>query len=148
MKVRRVLETCLYCRDLAAAKKFYGDVLGCRLSAEVADRHIFFKLDEAMLLIFNPDATMSPGSEVPPHGAYGEGHVAFAVSEREFSRWQAHLKRKNVPIEAQVTWPGGGRSLYFRDPCHNSIELTTPRTWGFADRPAPPTRSKRSADEP
>lgn len=144
MRVRKVLETCLYCRDLAAAKKFYREVLGCRLSAEVPDRHVFFKLDEAMLLIFNPDATMEHGAPVPPHGAYGEGHVAFAISEQEFSRWQSHLEEKNVSIEAQIDWPGGGRSLYFRDPGNNSIELATPRTWGFADSilPASPKNAR------
>jgi catechol 2,3-dioxygenase-like lactoylglutathione lyase family enzyme len=36
-----------------------------------------------------------------------------------------------VDIEAEVVWPTGGRSLYFRDPAGNSIELITRGSWGF-----------------
>ncbi len=36
-----------------------------------------------------------------------------------------------VPIEHEQEWPGGGRSLYFRDPDGNSLELITRGTWGF-----------------
>ena len=29
------------------------------------------------------------------------------------------------------TWPGGGRSIYFRDPAGNCVELVTPGVWGL-----------------
>jgi predicted enzyme related to lactoylglutathione lyase len=38
-----------------------------------------------------------------------------------------------VAIEKIVDWPGGGRSLYFRDPAGNSLELATPRIWGIGE---------------
>ncbi|MEE9589465.1 MAG: glyoxalase/bleomycin resistance/extradiol dioxygenase family protein, partial [Hyphomicrobiaceae bacterium] len=28
-------------------------------------------------------------------------------------------------------WPGGGRSIYFRDPSGNCLEIAEPRIWGF-----------------
>ena len=34
-------------------------------------------------------------------------------------------------IEKEVEWPKGGRSLYFRDPAGNSVELVTPGVWGL-----------------
>jgi len=34
-------------------------------------------------------------------------------------------------IEADFTWPGGGRSIYFRDPAGNAIEFAEPRIWGL-----------------
>ena len=40
-------------------------------------------------------------------------------------RWRTLLQEAGVPIEAEVRWPGGGRSLYVRDPAGNSIELAT-----------------------
>jgi catechol 2,3-dioxygenase-like lactoylglutathione lyase family enzyme len=49
----------------------------------------------------------------------------------EIPVWQEHLQRQGVTIEAQVTWPRGGHSIYFRDPAGNSVELTTPSTWGL-----------------
>ncbi len=69
MATPRILETVLYARDLAAAEDFYGRVLGLKLQVKNEGRHIFFKLEKEMLLIFNPDATRKPGSgplAVPP----------------------------------------------------------------------------------
>ena len=39
------------------------------------------------------------------------------------------LAEQRVAIEREVDWPGGGFSLYFRDPAGNSLELATPRLW-------------------
>ena len=35
-----------------------------------------------------------------------------------------------IPIESEVVWPRG-RSLYFRDPEGNSVELAIPALWGL-----------------
>ena len=129
MQVERVLETCLYVNDLGAAEQFYGRVLGLELRSRVAGRHVFFRCGEAMLLLFNPEATARASGEVPAHGAHGPGHVAFAVTEARMVAWRAHLAENGVAIEAEITWPGGGRSIYFRDPSGNSLELATPQTW-------------------
>ena len=55
-----VLETVLYARDLAAAEDFYGRVLGLKLYVLVDNRHIFFKLERQMLLIFSPTGRILP----------------------------------------------------------------------------------------
>jgi catechol 2,3-dioxygenase-like lactoylglutathione lyase family enzyme len=39
----------------------------------------------------------------------------------------------HITIEAEVTWPNGGRSLYFRDPAGNSLEIASPSIWGLSD---------------
>jgi hypothetical protein len=39
-----------------------------------------------------------------------------------------------------VRWPRGGRSLYVRDPGGNSIELASPRIWGFSEDGEPGAR--------
>jgi catechol 2,3-dioxygenase-like lactoylglutathione lyase family enzyme len=132
-----VLETSLYAADLAAARRFYAEVLGLPLIAAEAGRHVFFRCGEGVLLVFDPEATASPGrtgpAEVPAHGACGPGHVAFAVREADLPAWRERLEACGVPIEAEVAWPRGGRSLYFRDPAGNSLELTSPRVWGLAE---------------
>lgn len=129
-----ILETVLYATDLAAAEAFYGRVLGLPLHAKAEGRHVFFKLERQMLLIFNPDATQKPGTgpvPVPPHGAFGEGHVCFAATAAEIDAWRARLAERGIAIEADFAWPGGGRSLYVRDPAGNSVEFAEPRIWGF-----------------
>jgi catechol 2,3-dioxygenase-like lactoylglutathione lyase family enzyme len=132
MKANRILESCLYVDDLAAAQRFYTEVLGLEVQSRVPGRHIFFRCGSGMLLLFNPDATVRPGQDVPTHGAHGPGHVAFALQPDEIEAWRAHLRHHTVEIEAEVSWPSGGHSLYFRDPAGNSVELATPQIWGLA----------------
>ena len=136
MTVGDPIEVCLYASDLDAAKRFYSDVLGLDVLSHELGRHVFFRCGRAVFLVFNPDATMRPGvggkgPAIPPHGATGAGHVAFSVTEAEIPAWRQRLKAKQVAVEAEVSWPGGGSSIYFRDPAGNSVELTTPETWGL-----------------
>lgn len=132
-----ILETVLYVDDLAAAEVFYRDVLGLTLSSRQEGRHVFFRLGQQMFLLFDPAATavpLPPGARlpVPPHGARGPGHVCFAATAEELDRWRERLIRSGVAIEAEFEWPRGGRSIYFRDPAGNSIELAEPRIWGIS----------------
>lgn len=131
MQTQRILETCLYVDDLDAATRFYGDVLGFVKFASVEGRHAFFRCQDSVFLLFNPAQTEKASGNVPPHGARGAGHVAFAMAPDEIGAWRDHLEAHQVTIEAEVAWPSGGHSLYFRDPAGNSVELTTPQTWGF-----------------
>jgi catechol 2,3-dioxygenase-like lactoylglutathione lyase family enzyme len=126
-----VLETCLYVDDLPAAERFYGDVLGLALVSRQPGRHLFFRCGGAMVLLFRAEASEGASSEVPPHGARGPGHVAFAMPEREIDEWTRHLESCGVTIELRMSWPRGGTSIYFRDPAGNSLELATPRIWGI-----------------
>jgi catechol 2,3-dioxygenase-like lactoylglutathione lyase family enzyme len=132
-----VLETCLYADDLPAAERFYGEVLGLAAFAREEGRHVFFRCGAGVLLVFDPSRTSTAAGQVggvpiPPHGATGAGHVAFAVPEAELPAWRARLAAHGVAIEAEVAWPRGGRSLYVRDPAGNSVELAPAGIWGFA----------------
>jgi catechol 2,3-dioxygenase-like lactoylglutathione lyase family enzyme len=126
-----VLETALYADDLEAAEAFYGSVLELELESRATGRHVFFRCGDAMLLIFDPASTITTSGGIPAHGATGPGHVAFAVAEHDLAGWEQQLERRGVAIEARVDWPGGGRSIYFRDPAGNSLELATPGIWGI-----------------
>lgn len=129
MRVKKVLEISLYVRDLDAARKFYSEILGLREFSSEKGRHVFFRCGEAMFLLFNPHKTRESGQNVPSHGAEGAGHVAFSITEKEYPDWMNHLLGKGVAIEKEIEWPGGGKSIYFRDPSGNSVELATPQTW-------------------
>ena len=126
----RVLETCVYVDDLEAATHFYGIVLGLPQISYVADRHVFFRADTGVLLVFNPQATLEE-TVLPPHGASGPGHVAFAVAEADLGTWKHRLAAAQIPIVAEHTWPHGGSSLYVLDPAGNVVELAPPRIWGL-----------------
>ena len=133
MQVKGVLETCLYVNDLEAAEEFYSRVFGLKSFSKVEGRHLFFRCGQGVFLLFNPARTAKPEGAipVPTHGAHGPGHVAFAISGEELPQWREQLRRYSVELEAEITWPSGGQSLYCRDPAGNSIELATPQTWGL-----------------
>lgn len=128
----RILETVLYVDDLEAAERFYADVLGLELDSRKAGLFAFFRVGRTMLLLFEPEAARR-GRQVPAHGAKGAGHACLAVPEAELEAWKARLRGAGVVIEHEQAWPRGGRSFYFRDPAGNSLELATPRIWGFAE---------------
>ena len=133
MTVPRILETALYADDLAAARHFYEHVLGLECYAIEEGRHVFFRCGDQMLLIFNPHATAQPRGTlpVPPHGAHGPGHICFRALPSEFDGWRQRLESSAISIEAEFEWPGGGRSLYIRDPAGNSVEFAEPRIWNL-----------------
>ena len=128
-----ILEAALYAEDLDAAERFYGSVLGLEKITRVDDRHVFFRVGETVLLIFNPDRTVTgssnPDLPVPPHGARGPGHLCFRASAAQISAWAEMLAAEGFGIEADFHWPNGARSIYFRDPADNSLEIAEPRLW-------------------
>jgi catechol 2,3-dioxygenase-like lactoylglutathione lyase family enzyme len=134
LRVERILETCLCVHDLAVARKFYTEVLGLTVYAEQTDRHLFFRVGNQMLLLFDAKESSKPLGTIPAHGTHGAGHVCFAVREEQLSLWQSQLESQGVTIESIHVWPQGGRSVYFRDPSGNSLEFSTPRIWGIESR--------------
>ncbi len=131
MQIKAVLESCLYGRNLDAMAQFYSNILKLQLFSKEPGRHIFYRCGKGMYLIFNPDITNQQDAELPAHGNAGNGHLAFAVAPADISTWQTHLEKNQVEIELMKTWPGGGISLYFRDPAGNSIEITSADIWGI-----------------
>ena len=131
MTIQGVLETCLYVDDLQEAEQFYTEVLGLQLFSSADNRHLFFRCGRAVFLLFDPGKTGQEGGSLPPHGTRGPGHVAFSVDATEIDRWCQRLVDHGVELESVVTWPGGERSLYFRDPAGNSLELVSPTIWGL-----------------
>jgi catechol 2,3-dioxygenase-like lactoylglutathione lyase family enzyme len=129
--IRGIVETAIYAEDLEQAEPFYREVLGLSFLAKEPGRHLFFQVGQRdVLLVFRAQATLT-GDHLPAHGASGPGHFALGIEVEDLGAWRDHLGRHGVPIEHEQTWPHGGRSLYFRDPAGNSVELVTPGVWGL-----------------
>jgi catechol 2,3-dioxygenase-like lactoylglutathione lyase family enzyme len=133
MRLGQLSEAAIYASDLDAAKRFYHDVLGLEIISSMENRGIAFHCGETILLVFDPERTRLPDAGVPPHGASGEGHIAFVVDGSELDPWRVRLTGFGVAIEAEVAWPSGGRSLYFRDPARNVVEFAPPTLWRAKD---------------
>jgi catechol 2,3-dioxygenase-like lactoylglutathione lyase family enzyme len=129
-EIRAIVETAIYVDDLEAAEAFYRDVLGLEVIGREAGRHVFFRVGDGVLLAFEPEVTLK-GDMLPPHGAVGPGHFALGVRADGLDDWCGRLEAHGVAVEKEVEWPRGGRSLYFRDPAGNSVELVTPGLWGL-----------------
>ena len=128
-----VLEACLYVDDLATAERFYRDVLGLTFISRIEGRHLFFRCGGQMVFLFDPEATRVVNDAapfpVPPHGAHGPGHLCLHTDDAGVARWRARLDAEGVQVESDFRWPNGARSIYFRDPAGNSLEIADRRLW-------------------
>ena len=135
----KILETVIYSDDLDAVRKFYEDLLELPLLSAEPGRHLFFRLGNSMLLVFDPkntrNATVKVGDQtIPRHGADGACHLALEVAQNQIQTLKSRLIANGVEIESEIDWPGGGHSVSFRDPAGNSIEFATRELW-FKDSP-------------
>jgi catechol 2,3-dioxygenase-like lactoylglutathione lyase family enzyme len=131
-RVRRVLETVIYCDDLANSAAFYQTLLNVEPML-TGDRLVALDAGEGTVLLLFQRGNSGPldteGGLVPGHDGGGPVHLAFAIDATAMSEWEARLVELGIPIESRVRWERGGRSLYFRDPENRSVELATPGIW-------------------
>lgn len=129
----KVLETSLYVGDMARARAFYEGVMGLEPMMQDSRLTAYPVGAGSVLLLFLQGSTgepaATPGGVIPPHEGSGRLHYAFAISVDALQYWRDELSRHGVDIESEVSWPRGGRSLYFRDPDGNLVELATPGLW-------------------
>jgi catechol 2,3-dioxygenase-like lactoylglutathione lyase family enzyme len=129
-RVTRVYETVVYASDVAGTAAFYEEVVGLRGIEPPDELSAAFRApDGGLVLIFDPERSSAAGRFVPPHGARGAGHLAFSVEDGALDDAKAALAESGVEIEREIGWPRGGRSLYFRDPAGNSVELVEGEIW-------------------
>ena len=135
-RLDRIVETALYCDDLARSRAFYVDIFGAEPLLDSGRLLALSVGGSSVLLLFQRGATLeplpTPGGVVPAHGGSGVQHIAFAVANRdELERWAERLEQSGIEIESRVRWSRGGESLYIRDPDQHSIELITPGLWAI-----------------
>jgi catechol 2,3-dioxygenase-like lactoylglutathione lyase family enzyme len=130
MEFSKIMETCIYFPDLNKMKGFYQEKLGLELLSEKENRHLFFRVGESMLLIFNPEVTMNERDVI--HGAVSPPsmiHFAFQINKDDFQLAKQNILNKDIQAEKEITWPNGGQSIYFRDPADNLVEIITDDAW-------------------
>jgi catechol 2,3-dioxygenase-like lactoylglutathione lyase family enzyme len=133
LKARRVLETAVYCDDLARTVEFYKALLALE-PMTATERIVSFDVGEGTILLLcqrgvSDQAFEGSGGLVPGHVSTGPAHFAFAIDRADLSMWIDRLNTLRIPVESRVDWPRGGHSIYFRDPDGRSVELATPGIW-------------------
>ncbi|WP_372191499.1 VOC family protein [Xanthomonas axonopodis pv. desmodiigangetici] len=128
-----VLETGVYVADLERACAFYARVLGLQPMHRDTRMAAYAIAPGQVLLLFLQGSTSAtvtlPGGTIPPHDGNGRQHFALAVASDALPGWENHLHACGVAIEGRTQWPGGGQSIYFRDPDAHLLELATPGLW-------------------
>jgi catechol 2,3-dioxygenase-like lactoylglutathione lyase family enzyme len=130
--IRGIVETCVNVADMSRARRFYESVFGFEAMVH-NERLCAFGVGADVLLLFKQGASDQPvpvaQGVIPPHNTVGAGHFAFAVSNDELNGWRAVLAERGIAVESEVQWERGGRSIYFRDPDNNLLELASPGVW-------------------
>ena len=116
--------------DMAAAREFYLDVIGCT-EERALPRHGMLQLRAGASLVDLVDVSGEPGAWARPEVAGGRNvdHVCLATGPWDEAAMRAWLAARGVEIvEEGVNNGARGESLsfYVRDPAGNVIELTGP----------------------
>jgi catechol 2,3-dioxygenase-like lactoylglutathione lyase family enzyme len=138
MRIGGILETALYVADMKRSAGFYRRLFGFPTLLE-SERLIALDVaGRSVLLLFPEGGTNDPflvpggGGVIPPHGGTSGGyHFAFSIAAEGVEAWQRLLESEGVAVESVVEWPGGARSIYFRDPDANLAELISPGFWSI-----------------
>lgn len=118
-----ICELTLETRDPRALERFYCDALGCKVLAREDDR-IWLSCGERTRLGLWTRGEKEFGDRGGSHV-----HFAFRVPPRGLDRLNERLRSHGVEVEGPVEHPGGDRSVYFKDPEGNVVEI-----WDFFER--------------
>ena len=141
LKARRVLETAVYCDDLARTVEFYKAVLALE-PMSASERVVAFDAGEGtVLLLFQRGVCdkpfQGPGGLVPGHVSTGPAHFAFAIDRADLLDVDRSVDTLHIPVESRVDWPRGGHSIYFRDPDGRSGRVGHAGRYGLVTDAAP-----------
>ncbi|HEU5296467.1 MAG TPA: VOC family protein, partial [Burkholderiaceae bacterium] len=120
--VRSIDYTVVFARDLPAMRRFYGEMLGFALQRELSGSWIEYRVGSNILAL-----TVSGNGRFddppPPAGALSL-QLAFRVAPAEVFACAAALEAAGIALlEPPTDQPWGHRTLFFRDPDGNVLEI-------------------------
>ncbi len=121
MPIQRVGHVVLKMRDLDAAKKFYGDILGMKIADEREGFGVFFRFDDYHhdIAVFKVDEDAAS----PEQNQVGLAHVALIADQFETVK-SMYQRLKAQGVEGIRTADHGvTKSVYFNDPEGNQLEI-------------------------
>lgn len=125
MKLNRIDHVAIICSNYERSKRFYVDVLGCKIVNEInrSERQSFaLELSVNGLYQIELFSFPNPPKRSSNPEACGLRHLAFQVDDLDAVI--AELKSKDVPVEdIRINTVNGKRLAFFRDPDGLPIEL-------------------------
>jgi catechol 2,3-dioxygenase-like lactoylglutathione lyase family enzyme len=119
--IRAIDYTVILVRDMSAMRRFYEDVLGFPLIRELSPNWIEYQVGSNTLALARPRRT---AADAPTPSGSASLQLAFKVAAPEVDRCAEELERKGVKVvEAPTNQVFGHRTLFFRDPDGNLLEV-------------------------
>jgi catechol 2,3-dioxygenase-like lactoylglutathione lyase family enzyme len=131
IEIRRIDHVVLRVRDVAAAKRFYCEALGCTVERESAALGLFqLRAGGSLIDLVPVDGPLGRLGGAAP-GAEGRNvdHVALNLARFDEAAIRAQLERHGVTpgdVAERYGADGNGPSMYVRDPDGNVVELKGP----------------------
>lgn len=121
LAIRAVDYTVILTRDWQAMRGFYEEVLGFRLLRELSQGWVEYQIGPNTLVLAQPQRLASD-QKTPPGSASLQ--LAFRVSRDDVDRCATELAEKGIALmEPPLDQPFGHRTLFFRDPDGNLLEV-------------------------
>ena len=122
--IRNIDHVVLLCRDLAAMRAFYRDILGLPLETDL-ERWVSFRIGSGLLSLRLRGPMGDWHHDGPAIADAASVQLAFRVPPAEIEACHEELRARNVPIASPPrdlpSWRH--RTLFFRDPEGNLIEI-------------------------
>lgn len=120
--IRAIDYTVVFVRDMAAMRRFYEEILGFPLIRELSPRWIEYRVGANTLALTTPGGRTAGDAPIPNGTAALQ--LAFKVSPPEVDHCADELLRRGVAlVEPPKDQPFGHRTLFFRDPDGNLLEV-------------------------
>ena len=119
--IRQLDYTILFARDLPRMRRFYEDVLRFPLHQQLGPQWIAYRVGSNILTLTQRGLMFD--DPAPPDGALSV-QLAFRVPPADVDRCAEELRAAGVSIVSPPTdQPWGHRTLFFRDPDGNVLEI-------------------------
>jgi catechol 2,3-dioxygenase-like lactoylglutathione lyase family enzyme len=119
--IRAIDYTVILVRDMAAMRAFYGDILRFSLLRELSPGWIEYQIGGNILALSRPYRT---AKDAPTPAGCASIQLAFQVAAPDVDRCADELLRHGVDLlEPPTDQPFGHRTLFFRDPDGNLLEV-------------------------
>lgn len=120
-QIRQLDYTILFARDLPAMRRFYAEVMRFPVVRTLGPQWTEHQVGANLLVI--TERGMMFDDAPTPAGALSV-QLAFRVPPREVDRCADELRQAGVPLLGTPTdQPWGHRTLFFRDPDGNVLEI-------------------------
>jgi catechol 2,3-dioxygenase-like lactoylglutathione lyase family enzyme len=118
--IRSLDYTVVFARDMGAMRRFYGETMGFRIARELGPQWVEYRIG-ANTLVLTQRGLMFDDAPLPIGTLSLQ--LAFRVAPGEVETAAKLLAGIGWPVSEVVDQPWGHRTLFFRDPDGNVLEI-------------------------